>query len=210
MHTLVVVNLKGGCGKTTVATHLAARLARMGHRPTLIDLDRQQSSARWVERRDAKLPIIDVLSQEADELVLPKRAAFVVLDVPAGLRRKGLEAIIDVADAVVVPVLPGVFDEDASAKFLAALAEQKPVRKGRRPVAVVGNRIRRGTAAERRLDAFLEGLSFPAVAKLSESQHYVSAAETGVTVFDQPVGRVRKLLDEWRPLTVWLDEGLAN
>ena len=84
------------------------------------------------------------------------------------------------------------------------------MRKGRRPVAVVGNRVKRGTAAERRLDTFLDGVRFPAVAKLSDSQFYLSAAEQGVTVFDLPVGRVRKALEEWKPLLSWIDEGVGG
>lgn len=209
MHVIAVVNLKGGCGKTTVSTQLAARFARLGHRPLLVDLDKQKSATQWVSRRPADLPTIDILSQDADELEIPRGHAFVVMDVPAGLKKRLLEDVIRLADAIIVPVLPGAFDEGATARFLTTLEGFKPVRKGRRPVAVVGNRVRRGTAGERRLDAFLAGLSFPALAKLSDSQLYVSAADNGVTLFDQPVGRVRKALDEWKPLLTWVDEGLA-
>lgn len=210
MHVIAIVNLKGGSGKTTVATHLAARFARLGHRPLLVDLDRQKSSADWVGRRQEGLPRIDSIVLDTDDLELPRSHPFVIIDVPAGMKKRALENVVLAADAILVPVLPGVFDEAASARFLAAVEEFKGVRKGRRPVAVVGNRVKRGTAAERRLDTFLDGVRFPAVAKLSDSQFYLSAAEQGVTVFDLPVGRVRKALEEWKPLLSWIDEGVGG
>ncbi len=208
MHVIAVVNLKGGCGKTTVSTHLAARFARLGHRPLLVDLDKQRSATGWVARRPTDLPRIDGLDQDADEIAIPRGHPFVVVDVPAGLKKRVLEEVIGLADAIIVPVLPGAFDEAATERFLTTMEAFKQVRKGRRPVAVVGNRIRHGTPGERRLDAFLTGLSFPAVAKLSDSQFYISAADTGITLFDQPVGRVKKALDEWKPLLAWVDEGV--
>ena len=208
MHVIAVVNLKGGCGKTTIATHLAARFARLGHRPLLIDLDKQKSAKSWLDRRMEKLPAIDGLTLDADELEIPRGHPFVIVDVPAGLKKRLLEDVIRAADALIVPVLPGAFDEGATERFLGTVAAFKEVQKGRRPIAVVGNRVRRETAADRRLDAFLEAQTFPAVAKLSDSQFYVSAADTGVTLFDQPVGRVKKALEEWRPLLSWVDEGI--
>jgi chromosome partitioning protein len=205
MQRIAVINLKGGCGKTTLATHLAARAARAGSSPLLVDLDRQQSAVRWVERRGADLPRVEAVAMDPDELEFPEGHGLVVLDVPAGMKRKATEAVIRGVDVVVVPVLPGAFDETATALFLTSVQAIKPVRKGRRPVAVVGNRVRRGTGAERRLDTFLEGLDFPALTKLSESQFYVTAAEGGVTIFDQPPGRVRRALAEWAPLLSWID-----
>ncbi len=209
MHVIAVVNLKGGCGKTTVSTHLAARFARLGHRPLLVDLDKQKSAVHWVGRRQSVLPTIDAIAMDADEMDIPRGHPFVIVDVPAGLKKRLLEDILRAADAIIVPVLPGAFDEAATEKFLTTVSAFKEVQKGRLSIAVVGNRVRRDTPADRRLDVFLEALTFPAVAKLADSQFYVSAAENGVTLFDQPVGRVKKALEEWRPLLAWVDQGVA-
>ena len=204
--TIAVAQLKGGCGKTTIATHIAARSARTGLATWLLDLDRQRSALDWVARRPAELPPITALAADAEELHLPSGAGITVIDVPAGLRRKALHEVIRVADVVVVPVQPSAFDESATRVFLDQLQELKPVRKGRRPVAVVGNRVDPRTAAGRRLDTFLAELSFPAVARLPSSQLYVTAAETGVTVFDLPRGVAGRLLPAWDPLWTFIHE----
>lgn len=206
MFTVAVANIKGGCGKTTLATHLAARWARMGFKTLLADLDRQRSGLDWVARRPASLPRIEAVALDRDAVEIPVVAPYVVVDVPAGLRRRELEQVIRVADIAVVPVLPSIFDEGGTERFVAMVQEFKPVRKGRRTVAVVGNRWRPRSRAGTRLDSFLDGLSFPAVARLSDSQVYVDAAMGGLTLFDRPPARVRRLLDEWAPLLRMLDE----
>lgn len=200
MLTIAVAQLKGGCGKTTLATNLAARCARAGLPTTLVDLDRQRSAADWVTRRPAGFPTIAVRTPDAEDLEPSKGAGFEIIDVPAGLKRKALHDVIRVADLVIVPVLPSAFDESAARAFLETLTEFKPVRKGRRPIAVVGNRADPRSAATRRLHTFLAELSFPAVTTFSDSQHYVTAAETGVTLFDVPRARVARALAQWDPL----------
>lgn len=204
MYAVAVVNGKGGCGKSTIATHLAARFARLGHRPLLVDLDRQRSAWAWAQRRAEGLPALDAAAGDVDALELPRAHPFVVVDAPAGLRRRGLEALIGAVDAVIVPVVPGAFDEDATTRLLERVAEIKAVRKGRVPVALVANRVQRGAAGQR-LAAFLAGAPFPCVATLAESQHYVAAAAQGRTVFDLPLARVGRPLEDWRPLLAWLD-----
>ncbi len=205
MFIVAVVNPKGGCGKTTISSQLAARFAREGHRSVLGDLDRQQSALRWVARRPAHLPLIEAADLDPDAMVLPFGEGRMVIDCPAGLRRKHLEVVVRAADALVVPVLPSAFDEDAAARVHAALQEIKPVRKGRRPLALVANRVRPRSRAGRHLAEFCTGLGVQAVASLSDAQHYVTAAATGVTLFDLPAAREERLRAEWRPLLAFLD-----
>lgn len=209
MYAVAVVNGKGGCGKTTVATHLAARLARLGHRPLLVDLDRQRSAAAWVHRRASPLPPIDVVEAELDGLALPQEPPFQIVDAPAGLRRRGLETLVGAVHAVIVPVLPGAFDEAATLRLFERLADCKPVRKGRVPVALVANRARRG-AAGARLARFLAEAPFPHVATLPEAQLYLSAAADGRTLFDLAPARSRGALEAWRPLLAWLDAAVLD
>ncbi|MES2637999.1 MAG: ParA family protein [Myxococcota bacterium] len=205
MFLVSVVNSKGGCGKTTLSTHLAARYAGQGHRCVLGDLDRQQSAIEWVERRPPSLPMIEALALDIDAMALPFDEGRMVIDVPAGMKRKALEIVVRASDALVVPLLPSVFDERGTARFLDVLNELKPIRKGRRPVAIVANRVRTNSAAARQLNTFLEGLEIPTVARLSDAQHYVAAAGSGITFFDLPASRGKGPRAEWAPLLAFLD-----
>jgi chromosome partitioning protein len=152
------------------------------------------------------LPEIEAVAADPEELEVPRGEGRAVLDVPAGLNRKRLDALVRASDALVVPLLPSLFDEAATERFLRSVSDMKPVRKGKRPIAVVPNRVRAASVAARRLDSFLEGLTFPAVTRLSDSSLCVAAADTGRTIFDLPPGRTRKLREEWAPLLAFLDE----
>lgn len=210
MFVIAVANTKGGCGKTTVATHLAAHYARLGFKTALVDLDRYGASFDWCSRRPEGLPPIRARRADLGELELPEGVPYVVLDLPAGPRRKGLEAVIKVADALVVPVQPSAFDQDGTRHFLEMAAEFKPVRRGRRPVAIVANRVRPRASGHQAFQRFLAPLAHPVVTSLADSQYYVTAAETGVTLFDQPAGRVRARLVEWLPLFAFLDRAITD
>ena len=210
MFIVSVVNLKGGCGKTTLATQLAARYARQGHRVVVGDLDRQQSAIQWIARRPAELPLLEAVDLDPDAMVLPFGEGRAVLDAPARLKRKHLEVVVRAADAVVVPLLPSAFDADATARFVDALQELGPVRKGRRPVFFVANRVRPRSLAARELDAFCARAGLAPVARLSDAQHYATAASSGRTLFDLPASRERRLRDEWAPLLAALDAVAAR
>lgn len=210
MFVIAIANMKGGCGKTTIATHLAARLARLGAAPTLLDLDRQGAASEWAQRRPSGLPAIRARRGDLDDLELPKDAPCVVIDVPAGPRRKGLEAVVKAADLLLVPVTASAFDLDGTRRFLEVALELKPVRKGRRPLALVANRLRARAPDLAAFEAALAALGPPVVAHLADSQHYVNAAQSGVTVFDLPAWRVKDRLAEWAPLAALVDDHRAE
>jgi chromosome partitioning protein len=205
MLTIAVANLKGGCGKTTLSTNLAAVYARAGLRTVLVDADRQRCAAGWVESRADSLPLIEVSIVDRDEIEVPKKSLYAVIDAPAGLRRKEIEAIAAVADIVLVPVGPSSFDEAGTVRFLEALAEAKAVRKARTRVALVANRVRPRTAALTRLNTFLGSTGFPVVGQLSESLIYANAAATGCGLVDLPGKKHAKLIEEWKPLLAWIN-----
>jgi len=200
MLTVLVGNIKGGCGKTTIATHLAAAFAAAGHATAIGDCDRQRSSLNWLRRRGKRGATIHGLDWSRSVEAAPAEIKRLVIDAPAAMRHKAVEELIDIADVIVVPVLPSAFDEDASAHFLAKLAEVKVVRKNKRTVAVIGNRLRPGTRASAHLDTFFTGLGFPVVAKLRDSQIYPTLAAEGVTVLDSSLRRAKDYALEWRPL----------
>jgi chromosome partitioning protein len=208
MITILVANVKGGCGKTTVATHLAAACAVAGHATLLADCDRQRSALGWVERRPETAARI-VGADWSKEVGKPhKGLARLVIDAPAALRRGQIEALVELADIVVLPVQPGAFDEGATRRFLDRLEELKAVIKGRKPVAVVGNRLRPRTRASDRLDGFLAETGHRVVARLRDSSLYPECAQSGVSLFDLPGKRVAEVRGDWLPLLAFLEHGL--
>ncbi len=199
MIAVAVANIKGGSGKTTLATHLAAWLAAGGVGVVLADLDRQRSSLAWTERRPKELPQVRGLDLSRDWEPVAGAAA-VVYDIPASMKRKDLEEVVKEVDALILPVLPSAFDEDGTRRFLSLVSEFKAVRKHRLPILAVANRVRGRTVAARRLDAFLEEIQLPAVATLRDAAAYAAVAGAGRSLFDEPDARARDLLQDWQPL----------
>lgn len=131
---------------------------------------------------------------------MPNGAQCLIIDAPAAMRHKAVEELIDIADVVVVPVLPSAFDQDATAHFLSKLADVKSVRKQKRSVVVVANRLRAGTKAAQGLESFMEGLGFPVIARLRDSQIYPALAAMGATVVDGGERRAKDYLNDWEPI----------
>ena len=203
MKTIAVLNAKGGCGKTTLSTHLAVALSRSGVATTLADLDRQKSALRWhALRPEGAFPVkaVDWTQNIGGGL---KKSARVVLDCPAALRGARLEDIVATAEAVVVPVLPSVFDEMATARFLGHLARIKSLRKG---LHVIANRVRAGSRAMARLAEFAENRDLIFTAILSERALYGDLATRGLTLFDLNTKAAAALIEEWMPLLTALED----
>lgn len=207
MLSVLVGNIKGGCGKTTIATHLAAAAASLGHRTVIGDCDRQKSSLNWLRRRGTVTNTRGTVTNTIEGLdwsrqvgEVPSNTQCLIIDAPAAMRHKAVEELIDIADVVVVPVLPSAFDQDATAHFLSKLAEVKSVRKHKRTVIVVANRLRAGTKAAQGLETFMQGLGFPVVARLRDSQIYPTLAAMGATVVDGGDRRAKDFLTDWEPI----------
>ncbi len=210
MLTVLVTNTKGGCGKTTIATGLAGAFANASFKTVLADCDKQRSSLDWVARRPETVPAIRALDWVKDISHLPAKTQRLIIDAPAGLRRKQVEELVRMADIIVLPVLPSVFDEITTRRFLAMLDKLKPVRKGKRAVTVVGNRVRLRTKSAERLDEFLEGMGYRAVARLRDTQFYPAAAIAGLSLFDMGTQRARNFLQDWRPLLEYIDQTTSD
>ncbi|MBB4267249.1 ParA family protein [Roseospira visakhapatnamensis] len=209
MLIVAVANTKGGCGKTTVATHIAAHFALRDLRAGLADLDRQQSTRGWLARRPpSAAPIagvdLDVAAGKTPK-ALARRLDRLVVDCPAAMAKETVKDVVRQADTIVVPVLPSAFDEDGTRRFLKQLLKLKTVRKQRRDVVFVANRMRARTRAADRLEAFLDDLAFPVAARLRDSQMYANAVAGGLTLFESGGVRAEPLRDEWAPLFALLE-----
>jgi chromosome partitioning protein len=166
MITVLVANPKGGCGKTTIATHLAAAFAGAGLRAALADADRQGSSLGWLRARPDGAASIQALDWHDGPDGLPEDVDRLVIDAPAAMKLKKVEALLRLADVVVVPVLPSGFDEPVTGAFLKDLEALKPVRKNRTAVAVLRNRVQTGTRTAAKLDRFMLGVGQTGVGRL--------------------------------------------
>ncbi|MDR7379223.1 chromosome partitioning protein [Rhodoferax ferrireducens] len=207
MPIVVVASPKGGVGKSTLSTQIAGYYASRGHHVVLGDADPQQSSGLWLSLRPTSAAPIGAWDVEADEIDKPPKAGkdttYAVLDTPAGLEGKRFKDVMKLADKIIVPLQPSVFDIFATRKFLDRLAEHRRIDKMQ--VGLVGMRVDERTLAAERLHDYLEGLELPVLTYLRNTQNYVHLAASGLSLFDVHTSRVEKDLEQWQPLSAWLD-----
>jgi chromosome partitioning protein len=206
MTVIVVANPKGGVGKSTLSTNLAGYFAAAGEWVALADLDKQQSAHAWLELRPATLPPIEVWEVDPETPVKPpKGLERAVIDTPAGLHGSRLGIALDLADKVIVPLQPSLFDILATQEFLERLAKEKAVRRGGIEIGVVGMRVDARTRSAEQLHRFVEGLELPVLGYLRDTQNYVQLAAHGLTLWDVAKSRVEKDLEQWQPIVEWLE-----
>ena len=204
MPVIVVANPKGGVGKTTLSTNLAGYLASRGRAVMLGDVDRQQSARTWLAMRPSGLPRIASWETSHDEIVRPpKGTTHVVLDTPAGLHGRRLDEVMKLADKVLIPLQPSIFDIHATHDFVRQLLAHK--RSAKVTLAIVGMRTREGTIATDQLRGFLEGVHVPLLGFLRDTQNYVHLAAHGLTLWDVASSRFERDVEQWQPITRWLD-----
>ena len=204
MPVVAVANPKGGVGKSTLATQIAGYFASRGHTVVLGDVDRQQSAQLWLQQRPAAARPIGLWDVNSDWIGKPPReATHAVLDTPAGLHGWRLKDVLRLADRIVVPLQPSVFDIFATRQFLDDLAEHRLG--GQAQVGIVGMRVDARTLAADKLHAFVDSLGLPVLGYLRDTQNYIHLAAHGLTLFDLSPGRVARDLEQWQGICAWLD-----
>jgi chromosome partitioning protein len=199
MLTVLVASSKGGCGKSTLVTQLASHWAQDNKRTAIVDSDPQGSSYRWATLRPDNVP--GVLAMEGSRKALdklPEDTDRVLIDTPAGSHEKELEPYLEKADMVLVPALPSSFDLHATLNFLQHLRGISRIKRGKLPMAVVGNRLKPWTHASQ------EQSPFPVVAQLRDTQAYVLLTSLGKGIFDYGSEQVRGHQQDWTPLLRWI------
>ena len=205
MRHIIVLNSKGGCGKSTIATNLAAYYATREKKVALVDYDPQASSLDWLARRPAGRPVVTGINGAAEGMKhLPRNSDVVIVDAPARAQGKELTELVRHSETIIVPILPSSIDIQAAGKFLAELRHVGKVERKQAKIAVVANRVRMNTLIFDELDEYLEKLRIPYVAAFREAQNYIRAYTRGLGVCELPEYLAWPDWEEWEPLLKWL------
>ena len=205
MRHIMVLNAKGGCGKSTLATNIASYFANEGAAVALADYDPQRSSLDWLERRPANRPTIAAVAAFEDGFRrAPRGADIMVIDSPARSHGKELTELVKHAETIVVPVLPSTIDMQATTTFLEELRNVAKIDRKQAKFGLVANRARDNTLIYGELDEYLSKAKAPYIAALREAQNYVRAYTRGLGIFELPEYLAWPDWDEWEPLTAWL------
>ncbi len=205
MRHIMVLNAKGGCGKSTLATNIASYFATQGAAVALVDYDPQRSSLDWLARRpDNRATITGVAGYDGGLKHAPRNADFLVIDAPARSHGAELVDLVKHAETIVVPVLPSTIDIQATSTFLEELKGVGKIARKQAKIAAVANRVRDNTLIFDDLDEYLTKARIPYVAALREAQNYVRAYTRGLGIFELPEYLAWPDWSDWEPLTAWL------
>jgi chromosome partitioning protein len=213
---IVVINSKGGCGKTTLSTNLASFYAVNGYPCALFDYDPQDSATRWLSQRPDYLAKIHGVAAahppegnvtRSFQMRVPPETQRIILDTPASMKRMDLVEVLRDASAVIVPVLPSFIDCRVTSAFIRDLSTEMRLHAPGAPIATVANRVRRNTRAYHKLLEFLDEEGKPPVACLRDSQYYVNAAAEGMGVHEIKASLTREDRVQWQSLINWLETG---
>ena len=205
MRSIMVLNSKGGSGKSTVATNLASYYSTQGKKVVLVDFDTQASSLEWLEARPSGRSTIIGIDASKGYNRLPRNADYVIYDTPAAVHGKEINAYLRRAQSIIIPIMPSPIDMRAAIPLIqAVLANGRIARKESR-VALIASRCRENTNVYHQLDIFLRKVrKAPFISVLRESQNYIRAADRGLGVFELAPYLVRRDLDQWSPVIKWL------
>ncbi len=205
MRHIMVMNAKGGCGKSTLATNIASYFANEGATVALADYDPQRSSLDWLDRRPDNRPSIAAVAGFEDGLRhAPRNADILVIDAPARTHSSELIDLVKHAETILVPVLPSTIDIQAADRFIKELKSVGKIQRKDAKIGVVANRVREYTLIFEELDEYLTAARVPYVAALREAQNYVRAYTRGLGIFELPEYLAWPDWEQWEPLMKWL------
>ncbi len=215
MKRVVIINTKGGCGKTTVSTNLASYYASKGFSTALFDYDPQGSSMRWLKLRSPELEDIHGVMAHKNsakavtmswQLRLPPETDILIIDTPPGLKGPELREQLKGVDMILIPVLPSPLDIFATADFIRDLLLYVKIRLNQTKVGIVANRVKKNTIAFQSLERFLSSLNIPVVARLRDTQNYLRATEEGMGIHELKGKNVYVDGMHWKAIMEWIEE----
>ena len=218
MKRFTVINMKGGCGKTTIATNLASAYANRGRNTTLIDYDPQGSSMYWINARpDDASKINGIAAYPSNkpvtrswQLQLPQNADRVIVDTPAGLSGLNLVDQIRGTHTIIIPVLSSYLDTHVTADFIRELYLTAKVRPENTRLCIVCNRVKTNTIAFKALKRFLDSLDIPIIGQLRETQNYIRASDQGLAIHELKHQASDRDIEDWNRIIRWLDSDVRH
>ena len=206
MRSIMVLNSKGGSGKSTIATSIASYYATRGNKVVLADCDPQASSLEWLAARPSGRSTISGIDGSSGKFRVPRSADYIVYDTPAAVHGRELSAFLRRAQSIIIPVLPSPIDMRAATPFIQKVLDNGRVARKEARVALIANRCRENYNIYHQLDTYLRKVrKAPFISVLRETQNYVRAAERGLGIFELAPYAVRKDLDQWDPIVRWLN-----
>ena len=215
---IVVLNSKGGCGKSTLTVNLSGYLAAQGNKVAIMDFDPQGSSMRWLKLRPGNVPeihgiagyAVDSTATRSWQLRVPPHIRYLVVDSPGSVPAEKLAELTSGAHAILIPVLPSDIDVHAATQLMTNLLLVAKVSRRMGRIGIVANRVRENTLAYKKLVRFLNSLSISAVGVLKDSQNYVHSAERGLAIHEMTGSKVQNDVERWQPIFEWLEERLET
>jgi chromosome partitioning protein len=213
LNRIVILNPKGGCGKSTLVTNIAACYATRGGAPAIMDYDPQGSAMAWLTRRPRDNPAIHgiaafkrtMTATRSWQLRVPEETDNVIVDSAAGISHDDLRELTRDSSSILVPVLPSMMDTHAASRIIADLLLVAKVNRNEQKLAVIANRTRKNTKSLAKLMRFLDSLGIPIIAVLRDSQNFVYAAEQGIGIHEMQPSRVRPDVEQIERIVAWLD-----
>ena len=206
MRTILVLNAKGGCGKSTISTNLASYYAcEKEQKVVLADYDPQGSSMAWLEVRGEEWPEITGVAAWEDPVRPSRDTDVVVMDAPARVHGTELTQLVRKAETILFPVLPSPIDMRAATAYMQELQSTGRVQRGEVKIGVIANRVRENTIIFNELYDFLRKMKVPYVATLRDTQNYIKAEERGVGIYEMAPSQVWQDVENWEPLVKWLN-----
>jgi len=213
MNSTLLINPKGGSGKTTVAANLASYFAANGVATAVMDYDPQGSTLNWLKSRPvhaAKIHGANAAPARPGQLRsiamhVPAETRQLVIDAPAGASGLLLQELLARADAIIIPVAPSAIDIHATANFIRDLLLSGRLRVRNTRLAVVANRVRSSMPVYQPLERFLNSLNLPLLTRLNDSDVFLKAAETGVGIFEMDALAASAERDQFMPIVMWVD-----
>lgn len=201
---IVVINPKGGCGKSTIAMNLAGFFACWGLRVGLVDLDPQETCLDWLQARPEALPRIEGWREATREQALDRRIDYRIIDVPSSRYDSRIRDIMEKAGTVIIPLMPSINDFRATARFLENIAEYQRASDGHTEFGIIANRVRNNTKSFNYLKRFIRQSPLACHAVLRDTQNYIRAAEQGLSIFELPRSMVSRDIAQWQRVIRWL------
>ncbi len=212
MHRISIVNVKGGCGKTTMATNLAAYFANKDLKTTIIDYDPQGSIINWLGRREkTRSKIYSIAAYNKNPLTTmswrlqpPLDTEIVITDTPAGIGKALLNKVVNHSDIILIPVMPSAIDTHAAAHLIEALLIYCKARAKGKRIGIIANRVHPNTISFQALERFIARLDIPLVARFRRLENYVHAIDLGIGIHEFPKRLVSREVEQWNKLASWL------